>query len=135
MQLLCPAASTTKTVFYENNDSDFPIIVSLIVLPVHVTKTKSARITLAADSAKRKKKTLHNIYLNNKTDMTTGERPHKLKCLHSFVGCYSQAKTKQNKNRTFLLTGKKKFISKNVPSSVFKNNGQLENTELMDCCA
>lgn len=39
--------------FYENNDDDFPIIVSLIVSPANtVTKTKTARSTLAADSAK-----------------------------------------------------------------------------------
>lgn len=50
---LCLAGSNPRIVFYENNDYDFPIIVSLIVSSANtVTKTKIARSILAADSAK-----------------------------------------------------------------------------------
>lgn len=53
MQPLCLAGSSTRVMFYENNDYAFTIIVSLMVLPANnVTKTKIAQSILAADSVK-----------------------------------------------------------------------------------
>lgn len=61
-------------------------------------------------------------------------------CLHSFVQYYSQEKTKQNRTRMFVLmvrglVGGGRFIHKMFHFLSSKKNGQLENTEIMDCCA